>query len=165
MSEPPHEVLNALLTYDPLTGSLRWKVRIGRRDPDVEAGHTDHKGHRRIKIGRRKWMAHRIIWIMYHKAPIPVGAQIDHKNNEKGDNRIENLRLASGTQNGWNRSVTRSSRSGLKGVTLHKASGLWAATIKAKNIRHHLGYFKTPEEAHEAYKAAALKLHGEYAKT
>lgn len=54
---------------------------------------------------------------------------------------------------------------GLKGIYLHRASGLWAATIMADGVKRSLGYFKTANEAHAAYAAAARNLHGHFART
>ena len=47
------------------------------------------------------------------------------------------------------------------GASYHKASGLWRATLRRK----HIGYFDTPQEAHEAYKKAAVEIYGEFAHT
>lgn len=50
-------------------------------------------GYYRLQIGREYWMLHRLIWI-YHYGEIPVGMTVDHKDHDKTNNRIENLRLA-----------------------------------------------------------------------
>ena len=55
-------------------------------------------------------------------------------------------------------------KSGFKGTWLHKASGLYAAQVTVNYTPHHLGYFKTPEEAHAAYCEAAEKHFGEFAR-
>jgi hypothetical protein len=39
----------------------------------------------------------------------------------------------------------------------------WQASIQSNGSRKYLGYFDTPEQAHEAYKAAASVLHGSFA--
>lgn len=165
MDEPDFAFFAALFQYDPCSGLLTWRFNRGtRKCAGSVAGSRHRDGYQHVKVGPRTFMVHRIAWIMHHRARIPDGAQIDHKNNLKSDNRIENLRLATDQQNKQNRPTRRTSRSGLKGATLHRASGLWAATIKANKTRHHLGYFKTPEEAHEAYKEAAGRLHGDFAR-
>jgi hypothetical protein len=67
-------------------------------------------------------------------------------------------------QNVWNRSILPSNRSGYKGATFNKKSGKWQGRIKANGKLYGLGYFQTPQEAHEAYKTAAIKLHGEFSR-
>lgn len=78
------------------------------------------------------------------------------------DNRLANLREASSFQNQWNAKRRRDNTSGYKGVTRSK-SGRWFAKIKKHNKLTHLGTYDTPQEAHEAYCAAAREMHGEYA--
>lgn len=50
-------------------------------------------GYHRIQIGSETWMLYRLIWI-YHYGEIPVGMTVDHKDHDKTNNKIENLRLA-----------------------------------------------------------------------
>jgi hypothetical protein len=92
------------------------------------------------------------------------GELVDHINGNPLDNRRSNLRRVTAAQNGWNRGPDYSNRAGLKGVSKHNFSGLWVARITANKHNHFLGYFKTPEDAHEAYKAAAIALHGRFAR-
>jgi len=160
-----YTTLSAALDYDPTTGVLTWRIRppFSKLSAGDVAGWVSGKGRRYIRIGQITYTASRVAWILHHKAPIPDGMQIDHKNTKRNDDRIDNLRLATASQNLCNRSGRGSS--GLKGVSLHKTSGLWVAKIRADKVRHHLGYFQTAEEAHAAYKAAAQILHGEFART
>jgi hypothetical protein len=54
---------------------------------------------------------------------------LDHINNDRHDNRIENLRAVSARQNQHNRSINKNSTSGVKGVYWHKQSGKWMAKV------------------------------------
>ena len=85
----------------------------------------------------------------------------DHQNGLTLDNRRSNLRVASTFQNQQNRRVRRDSTSGFKGVTSFRNK--WKAEISAHGKGYYLGLFATPELAHEAYKEAAARLHGEFA--
>lgn len=85
---------------------------------------------------------------------------IDHINGIKSDNRICNLRPATRSQNGANRVAIR----GMKGAFFHKSSGKWSAQISKENKKMHLGLFDTEGEAHEAYKEASLRMHGEFSR-
>lgn len=90
---------------------------------------------------------------------------VDHKNRNRLDNRRKNLRIATRSQNQWNRSLQKNSTSGFKGVTWHKKDRKWHARIGINNQRIHLGGFKSKKEAFEAYKSAAAHLHGSFACT
>ena len=91
----------------------------------------------------------------------PEGHEVDHINRNRLDNRRSNLRLATHAQQADN-STKRKSKSGLKGA--HNNQGHWRARITHRGVEHHLGYFPTPESAHEAYKEAAARLKGEFAR-
>lgn len=93
----------------------------------------------------------------------PKGMIADHKNHDTLNNRRYNLRIATTSQNTCNSGKRRNNTSGFKGVMLHPATGKWRARIKKNYKTIDLGCFKTPEEAHEAYKLAAKDLHGEFA--
>jgi hypothetical protein len=87
---------------------------------------------------------------------------VDHINGDRLDNRKSNLRLCSNAENMRNRGALKSNTSGFKGVVL-SGKDRWRAQIKFKRTYYYLGIFSTAEAAHEAYKSAAAKLHGEFA--
>lgn len=90
---------------------------------------------------------------------------VDHINGNGLDNRRTNLRPATRAQNSANAHMGRNNTSGYKGVSLHKASGLWRAYIGGGGrTRVELGLFTTPEEAALAYDEAAVARWGEYAR-
>jgi hypothetical protein len=156
------EFLNELFEYKD--GMLYWKKPGKKRNVGERAGNSKgEKNHREVRVfGFGRHLEHRIIWIM-HNGKIPNGFEIDHRDEIKDNNLISNLRLATRSQNKYNTGKQKFNTSGLKGICFHKRAKKWKASISYKTKNIHLGYFNTPEEAHEAYKEAALKFHGEFA--
>jgi hypothetical protein len=89
----------------------------------------------------------------------------DHKEpKETLNNQRSNLRIARKDQNQCNRASNSNNTSGFKGVAWYPKYGKWVARIGVSGKRIFLGYFDTAEEAHEAYRVAAEKYHGEFAR-
>lgn len=104
-------------TYDERSPSgLLWKIGNSKRAVGEFVGHQKEGGYWVTSVNYRLVRVHRIIWEM-HFGDIPDGAFIDHINGNPGDNRIQNLRLASSMENSWNSKVHKDSISGVKGVS------------------------------------------------
>lgn len=115
-------------------------------------------GYQLISILGVKHIAHRVVWAMCH-GEWPDG-EIDHINRNPSDNRIENLRIATATENARNKGDYANNKSGYRGVTWHKSSSKWMAQIKVFKKNIHLGLFNDPAEAGAAYQAAREKYFG-----
>lgn len=159
MSELTAEQVRELLRYEPDTGKLYWRERARQLFPcnwswkvwnkkfsGKEALKGNHNaGYLHGAIFNKKNLAHRVIWL------IQTGDwpqyDIDHLNGDKKDNRWTNLRSATKSENGKNKSMLRNNTSGFNGVIYSKAEMMWVAQIKTqkKNIR--LGAFKDFEDA------------------
>ena len=87
----------------------------------------------------------------------------DHIDGNGLNNRRDNLRACSRSENMHNRGAYATNMSGFKGVSWHKQRGKWQAQIKFNGKNRHLGLYSTPEEAHQAYCRAAIDLHGDFA--
>jgi hypothetical protein len=94
---------------------------------------------------------------------IPDGLVVDHVCHNRACVNPAHMRLCSRGQNVKNMAMRPTNKSGFKGASFHKASGLWHARIRDNYKTVSLGYYKTPEEAHAAYCKAAPKYHGEFA--
>jgi hypothetical protein len=95
----------------------------------------------------------------------PHGLEIDHIDRDGLNNRRENLRVSTPSQNSQNSRKNSLNTSGFKGVFFQKGLGKWRAQIKTNGKRKSLGCFLSPEEAHEAYCRASDKYHGEFGRT
>ena len=154
--------LRALLHYDRETGEFRWRERTSPRvHAGLIAGTLNRDRYRLIAIDGRSYPAHRLAWL--YMTGQWCSLMIDHRDGNPSNNRWNNLRRATRSQNSANRRVSRNNTWGLKGVSLHR--GRWCATICKKGRKHFLGCFSTPQAAHAAYVKAARKLFGEFART
>lgn len=164
----PAADIREILSYDPATGVFRWiKVpgRGGGREKlaagDV-AGTVDKDGYRVIGFRGRIYRAARLAWwFVYGYMP---EREIDHENGIPGDDRLDNLRPATPGQNQANRGLLASNTSGFRGVSFHRRTGRWRASICVDRRQVHLGHFATPEAAAVAYDAAAREHFGEFAR-
>jgi hypothetical protein len=91
--------------------------------------------------------------------------EVDHINGDGLDNRRENLRPCTRTQNNTNRGMRKTNRSGFKGVIFDPDTGKWRVILKANKRKYDAGRFSNLVDAAIAYDALAIKYHGEFAKT
>lgn len=91
-----------------------------------------------------------------------AGQEMDHINGNGLDNRRENLRFCSRTENNRNRGRQKLAASGYKGVS--KRKNRWKAWITLDSKQIHIGMYSMKEEAARAYNKAAKEYHGEFAR-
>lgn len=162
------EVVRKLFEYDPATGILTWRPKPGStpdqrrwnsRHAGKEAGGPTADGHRKVRVGPRIYLVHRIIWLLV-TGSWPLN-EVDHINVVGDDNSWTNLREATPRQNRANRRP-RANKSGAKGV--RKSGQKWEARIGGGGSES-LGTFDTKDAAAKAYAHAAKRRYGEFART
>jgi hypothetical protein len=151
----------SVLDYDKDTGAFVWlkPTKFHPRMLGKEAGSVA-TGYRMIRIDGQKYKAHRLAWL-YVYGEIPA-LEIDHKNGNKLDNRIANLRLATNSQNQANKNRV-SGKKTPKGVRL-LASGKYQARISFDGRLFCIGTYETESEAVSAYFCKASEHYGEFAR-
>lgn len=156
-----YERLLEIIDYDSLTGIFTRKVKVGRNCRlDKPLGRLNTRGYLDCKIESKIYSLHRLAWF-YVTKNWPID-QIDHINCIKTDNRFENLREATRSQNMCNKNKMKHNKSGYKGVYWDKQSSKWKAQITINKVQKCIGSFDDPLEAHNAYCNAAKELHTEF---
>lgn len=153
--------LREILNYDPKTGVFTRKIRTSNsvHIGDV-TGYLNSKGYLQIHVNGKLYLAHRLAW--FYVYGVWPKCLIDHKDTNRSNNRILNLREATNHQNLCNRSAQANNTSGEKGVSWDKQKRKYRAVIMVLRKQKFLGYFKTVKEAAVAYSDAAHKLQGEF---
>ena len=146
--------------FDYKDGKLFWKIyKSSRAQIGDRAGCLSKDGYRRIRIDGKDYLEHRIIWSL-HYGYFPK--EIDHINRDPSDNRIENLREVSHSQNMMNR-IIQSHSSKYKGVLWYEKIKKWRSQICLNGKNIYLGDFDSEKEDAEIYNHKAIELFGEYA--
>ena len=154
------EILKEQLSYDAITGLFTFKKKKGGMLPGSVAGYVQRDGYVAISINGVQYKAHRLAWLyLYGNFP---PHHIDHINMKKDDNRINNLREATRSQNYMNREVYSNNKLGVKGV--HMCGAKFRALIKKDGKQICLGIYKTLEDARAAYNNASELMHGEFSR-
>lgn len=152
--------LRRAMCYDPNTGVLEWKSRPeedfpskheqrrwNSRHANTVISTTNNKGYLIVGMDSVRHTVHRVIWAIYYG--VWPQHQIDHINGKKDDNRIVNLKAATGAENQKNRPKQKNNTSGHTGI--RKLRNLWQARLRDQ----HLGVFPSLGEAVVARNRAA----------
>ena len=168
------ELLRQLLRYEPETGRLFWRARLGHhfarggyvppkgyaekwntKNAGLEAlTAVKSTGYKHGSILGSTFTAHRVAFaVFYGRWP----NHIDHINGNRTDNRIENLRDVTPSQNHKNRRKHRGVNARI-GVSYSSKKGKWQAQICSEGRNMHLGYYDDEADATNARVAAERKL-------
>ena len=143
----PEELAEVLEYKD---GELYWKKKVARKIiVGTKAGSTGSRGYFQVRYKSRAYRKARVVWCLCHGEWPPEGLEVDHINQNKADDRIENLRLVTRWENAVNQKH--------KGYRKRKDRFSARITVHGKVIS--LGTYGTEEEAIEAYNKAKNVYH------
>jgi hypothetical protein len=158
------EGMNPPFIYDPFTGLLTWKFRpdmpnkTNARFAGKPAGYVNAGGYLWLEWqegGERvRHPAAMVIWFM--RTGEWPSHEVDHINRKPLDNRWENLRAATRSEQTQNRERKKLFPFP---VGVKKRYNRFEAAICINKKRIYLGMFATSEEAHRAYLDARRELH------
>jgi hypothetical protein len=151
--------VRALFSYCETTGNLYWKVKPLHKTISVGdvAGSLRTDGYREVGIARRRYLAHRLVWLWFYGTWPDVGLVLDHINGNRLDNRIDNLRAVTRRQNQHNAKRHRAGRK-VGAIPVKGRGKPWRSKIYVNGKVICLGSFDTEEEAHNAYASALCQV-------
>jgi hypothetical protein len=138
------ESTGKLFVIDKSEGKYRYKVCTRK--------HT--LGYLIVRVCKVSYASHRVIWFLYYGV-WPTKA-LDHIDHVKHNNKIENLREVTTTENNRNMPLSSKNTSGYPGVYWNKKNKVWQAKIWIGQGWKHLGCFKILQDAVDVRKSAEI---------
>lgn len=153
------ERLQEMFVYSD--GNLYWKKPRKKVVVGSKAGALSGRGYMDVKIDQKIYKLHRLIF-MWHHGYMPEF--VDHVDCERLNNKIENLREATASQNKWNQPVPKNNTSGIKGVCFDKTKNKWKGYVGYQGKDKHIGNFDSIDDAKIAVEKTRGELHGQFAR-
>ena len=148
-----YERAHELLEYRD--GALYWRESRGRVAKGSLAGYICKDGYRKLVLDRVDYYVHRIVWLLsYGSWP---ENEIDHKDQNKLNNQVDNLRVVTSKTNCENKTRYSNNSSGYTGVFWNLDANKWQAQFVSNKKKFHIGYFENKEDAHKAVTQARLE--------
>ena len=143
------EVWRSIENYDNYVVSSFGRVKNTKTGKVLKASDNGH-GYLIIDLYenaiRKSYQVHRLVANAFINNPDDKNC-VDHKDNNRTNNRISNLRFATIKENNQNSKLSSRNTSGCKGVCFDKRAKKWHAQIKIDGIRVHIGYYDNLEDA------------------
>lgn len=154
---------NDLISYDQETGVFTWLVSRKRVKAGQRAGNEFKAGsgkpYREVKVDGVRYQEHQLAFLLV-EGHIPE--IIDHNDGDGLNNKWDNLRPATSSQNQCNIGLKTNNTSGHKNVYWHKRSGSWHVQVRYLGKDHHFGYYDSLEEACSVADSKRKILHGDF---
>jgi len=152
------------LTYERAKELFRYNAESGLLERKLKSGRWKVCGHKPVcqgygyaRVDGNMYYTHRVIWLLVH-GEWPEH-EIDHIDRNKMNNRIENLRAVTPSENQHNHGLRRDNSTGFTGICFHKAAKKYVAQIWLNGKPNYLGIFSTAEDAFLAYQLAKIEHH------
>ena len=150
-----YEEASRFLTYDKDSGNIQWICNKGVRKTGDAAGRIGRDGYLWTTFNGHRFANHRLAWLLtYGRFP---EEHLDHINQDKTDNRIQNLRECTHAENCQNREIYQTNKWGFAGIAI--ARNKYKAVIQVGSVKKSIGVWDTPEQAHAVYLAVKEALH------
>ena len=141
-------------------GNFYWKKAKKGCAAGRKAG-AYRRGYVVIGLDNKIHLAHRLAFLLSHGY---LPDHIDHINGNKSDNRIQNLREATRSQNLSNRVAPKTNSTGIKNVSWDKQKKTFKVVVGINNKQKTIGRFKDIELAELVAIEARNKYHGDFAR-
>lgn len=158
--------IREVLNYNKELGILTWKVKtckkvtVGKIAGSIKRSNPTAPPYLHISIDGITYKAHIIAYYIETGEWLP--GKIDHKDGNSLNNKWENYRLATRSEQNRNMAKHRDGACKYKGISFCKMMKRYVAEIMSNRVKYKLGYFDTQEEAAEAYRLKSLELHKEF---
>ena len=153
------EYVKSLFYYKD--GDLYWKKNIGNIKVNTKAGSVLNSGYRSIVFNKKRYQAHRLIFLFHHGY---LPQYIDHIDGNRLNNFVENLRPATKSQNSMNKQFNAKNTSGYRNVYWHKSCKKWIVSLMVSRKKIYIGAFNNLELAGLVADEARKKYHGKFAR-
>lgn len=159
MSDLTQQYVQSLFDYKD--GFLIRKTNVANtKAGDVVGLKVAKDGYSRVCVNYKDYLVHRLIFLWHHGF---IPKNIDHINLDRSDNRIENLREATNSQNTYNQFKSNRNTSGCKNVSWYKPGNKWLVRIAHNNRKIKQWYVDDFELAELVAYEAREKYHGKFA--
>ena len=147
-----------IFNYNINTGIFTWKKSRRGVAKGVVAGTLRQDGYVHLCIGEERHFAHRVVYLLMEGY---MPEQVDHINGNRSDNRWENLRACTPSENSQNRRITNS-KSGFKNVNWHEQTKKWRVQVMIDGKSRSFGLYSNIEDAKRVAIIARKEIHGDF---
>jgi len=151
------EDLNYLFNYKD--GEIYWKMTVNPRAQKDSIAGLKNCRYSRVGINGQKYLKNRIIYMMHNGY---CNDKIVFLDKNPLNCKIDNLKAATNSDVVCYSKRRKDNTSGYRGVSFDKQRNKWTGGVTKDKKKKWLGYYMTKEEAHVAYREAALELHKEF---